>query len=162
MGHAHIPELPREEAAGLLARAAGSPRRRVPKILHEPGAVLNRVFNVMMADSYMQPHLHPGDEKIEKIALVEGRVAVLMFDDEGAVKRVVMLAEGQTDYVEVPAFTWHTYVMLSEHAITYETMMGRYEPDTWKGFAGWAPREESPESADYLALLKTTALTWTA
>lgn len=157
-----IPELPHEEVAGLLARAAGSPRRRVPKILHEPGAVLNRVFNVMMEDSYMQPHLHPGDEKIEKIALVEGRVAVLMFDDQGAVTRVVMLAEGQTDYVEVPAFTWHTYVMLSEHAITYETMMGRYEPDTWKGFAAWAPREESPEAANYLAQLKTTALTWTA
>lgn len=162
MSGTDIPALSHEALAALVARAAASPRRRVPKILHEPGAVLNRVFNVMMEDSYMQPHLHPGAEKIEKIALVEGRVAVLMFDDQGVVKRVVMLAKGQTDYVEVPAFTWHTYVMFSEHAVTYETMMGRYEPETWKGFAGWAPREDAPESGDYLAHLKATAEAWTA
>lgn len=161
--HAHVdtPELSREDADALLMRASESPRRRVPKILHEPGAELNRVFNVMMTDSYMQPHLHPGEEKIEKIALVEGRVAVLMFDDQGNAKRVVMLEAGGAGYVEVPAFTWHTYVILSEHAVTYETMMGRYEPETWKGFAQWAPPEDSPGASAYLDRLKTTALTWT-
>lgn len=153
-----IPQLPRADVEEFLRKAASSPRRRVPKILHEPGAVLNRVFNFMMQDSYMQPHLHPGDEKIEKIWLVEGKVAVLMFNDAGDVRDVVMLERGQVDFVEIPAFTWHTYVILSAHAVTYETMMGRYEPDTWKGFAGWAPPEGSPGSEAYLAALKAAAV----
>lgn len=157
MDHTVIPALSREETDHYLQQASTSGRRRVPKILHEAGAELNRVFNFMMQDSYMQPHLHPGDEKIEKIWLLEGRVAVLFFDDAGAVQRVVMLEKGGTDFIEVPAFTWHTYVMLSPHAVTYETMMGRYEPDTWKGFAAWAPPESAPEAGAYLAHLKAAA-----
>ena len=70
---------------------------------------------------------------------------------------VVMLERGQVEFVEIPAFTWHTYVMLSEHAVTYETMMGKYEPDTWKSSAAWAPPEGSAESVPYLAALKAAA-----
>jgi len=158
MEDAHIPQLSRQEIDAFLSRAASSPRRRVPKILHEPGDVLNRVVNFMMQDSYMQPHLHPGEEKIEKIFLIEGRIAVLMFDDRGAVKDLVMLEDGKVEYVEIPAFTWHTYVMLSAHAVSYETMMGRYEPETWKEFAEWAPSEGSPESVTYRDVLKAEAV----
>lgn len=158
MEDTHVPPLSPEETADLRARAASSPRRRVPKILHEPGAELNRVFNVMMHDSYMQPHLHPGPEKIEKISLVEGRIALLMFDDQGQVSRVILLEEGGDTFIAVPAFTWHTYVMLSDCAVTYETMMGRYEPSTWKRMAEWAPLENGPDSERYLASLRTEAL----
>jgi cupin fold WbuC family metalloprotein len=157
MEDTQIPELTRHEIDDFLSRAASSPRRRAPKILHEPGAVLNQVFNFMLHDSYMQPHLHPGVEKIEKISLVEGKIAVLMFTDEGGVRDVVVLERGHVEYVEIPAFTWHTYVMLSDGAVTYETMMGRYEPGTWKGFAAWAPAEATPECVPYLAALKAEA-----
>jgi hypothetical protein len=37
-------------------------------------------------------------------------------------------------------------------------MMGKYEPQTWKSFFTIAPPENTPESNDYLALLKTKAL----
>jgi cupin fold WbuC family metalloprotein len=152
-----IPRLSGAEIEDLLGRAARSPRRRHPKILHAPGDELNRVVNVMMQDTYMQPHLHPGEAKIEKIHLIAGQVAVLLFDDRGLVKTVVVLKKGGVESIEVPAFTWHTYVMLTESAITYETMMGRYEPETWKDMAAWAPRENAPESAAYLGVLKTEA-----
>lgn len=151
------PPLSAADAAEHLSRAQASPRRRVPKILHRQGEVLNRVFNFMMADSYMQPHLHPGPEKVEKIRVLEGRIAVVLFDDQGAPARVVPLAAGGDDYIEIPAFTWHTYVILSPHAITHETMMGKYEPDTWKGFASWAPPEGLPDSGEYLESLRALA-----
>jgi len=48
--------------------------------------------------------------------------------------------------------------MLTENVITYETMMGIYQPETWKKFAGWAPRENTLESIDYLALLRRQAI----
>lgn len=154
---ADLAQLTAEVAANGLRRAAESPRHRHPKILHAPGDELNRVFNFMMRDSYMQPHHHPGPEKIEHIRVVEGSLAVLFFDDAGNVEQIFHLAKGAVEHVAVPAYTWHTYVMLSDHVITYETMMGQYEPASWKEMASWAPPENSPESARYLATLKAAA-----
>lgn len=158
MHSSDIPALSSDDARALLDHAAASTRRRHPKILHAPGDEFNRVFNGMMHDSYMQPHHHPGPEKIERIYLIEGRIVVLFFDERGAIQRTVLLERGGVDMVEVPAFAWHTYVILSDHAITYETMMGRYEPATWKEMAAWAPTESDGSSAEYLATLKRQAV----
>ena len=125
--------------------------------MHKHGDEFNRVFNFMMQDSYMQPHLHPGEEKIENIHLIEGRVAALFFDDIGKITRCTILEKGGLELIEVPAFTWHTYIMLTERAITYETMMGIYKPETWKRFAEWAPQEDTVESVAYLTFLKQEA-----
>ena len=159
--NSQIPVLPKHEADDCLRQAAESTRRRHPKLLHNLGDEFNRVVNFIMHDSYMQPHLHPGPEKIEKIYLMEGKMAVLFFDDLGAVTTVTILEHGQTEFIAVPAFTWHTYVALSGHAISYETMMGEYAPKTWKEFAQWAPPENAPESSAYLQSLKDTAVSRT-
>ena len=162
MKDAQIPELSEQEISDCMSQAISSERRRFPKLLHSHGDEFNRVFNFIMQDSYMQPHLHPGDEKIEKIHLIEGKVAALFFDDQGVIKECTLLEKGGTELIEVPAFTWHTYVMLSDHAISYETMMGVYKPETWKKFAEWAPLEASLESLEYLNLLKQEAAKWTS
>lgn len=157
MSEDQIPRLGDSEIDEWLTRAAESPRRRVPNILHAPGDEFNRVVNFMLHDSYMQPHLHPGDEKIERIYPLRGKLAVLFFDDTGAVERVVTAERGGVECVEVPAFTWHTYVMLTDSVVTYETMMGEYEPKTWKEMAQWAPAEGTREAERYLAGLKEQA-----
>jgi cupin fold WbuC family metalloprotein len=154
-----MPTLSTAELRAGLEQAALSTRRRFPKILHEKGADLNRVVNFIMRDSYMQPHHHPSPEKIEKIYLMEGCLAVLFFDDAGLVTKVTVLEPGRLEFIAVPAFTWHTYVMLTEHAVTYETMMGEYSPKTWKEFAHWAPSENEPGSSAYLESLRSTVNT---
>ena len=159
--NSQIPSLSEQEANEGLHQADTSTRRRHPKILHNPGDEFNRVVNFIMHDSYMQPHLHPGPEKIEKIYVMEGKMAVLFFDDFGVVNEVTILEPGHIDFISVPAFTWHTYVMLSKHVISYETMMGEYAPKTWKEFAQWAPTEDAPESSTYLLSLRDTALSRT-
>ena len=158
MKEPRIPELSMQEMTDGLFQASHSIRRRHPKILHHQGAEFNRVFNFMMQDSYMQPHLHPGNEKIEEIYLIQGKIAVFFFNNRGAIGECTLLEDGLGGFIEVPAFTWHTYVMLSESAITYETMMGVYEPHTWKKFAEWAPKENSFESLAYLHFLKEKAM----
>jgi len=157
-----IPELSEQEISDCISQAASSKRARFPKLMHRPGDEFNRVFNFIMQDSYMQPHLHPGVEKIEKIYLVQGKVAVLFFDDQGAIKECTLLEKGGIELIEVPAFTWHTYIMLSKYAISYETMMGVYKPDTWKKFAEWAPQEGSLEWREYLERLKREVVKCTA
>lgn len=162
MENVQIPQLSEKEIQEGLVQANSLARHRHPKILHNPGDEFNRVINFMMEDSYMQPHLHPGVEKIEKIYLIGGRLATLFFDDSGSVKECTILEKGGIEMIEVPAFTWHTYVMLSDFAITYETMMGKYEPKTWKEFAEFAPTENSSESIVYLSVLKEEATKWIA
>jgi cupin fold WbuC family metalloprotein len=154
MSNVQIPPLSDQEMGDGIIQARNSDRKRFPKLLHKQGDVFNKVFNFMMHDSYMQPHLHPGSEKIEHIYLIKGRIAALFFDDAGEVKQCAILETGSTELIVVPAFTWHTYVMLTDYAVTYETMVGVYKQETWKEFANWAPREDSLESPDYLALLK--------
>lgn len=155
MTHKIIPSLLDSEKNFHFAQASSSIRKRSPKILHKKGDYLNKVFNFILSDSYMHPHLHPGEEKIEKMYLVDGAFALFLFDDKGEIEKTIVLEKGNNEFVEVPAFTWHTYVMLSQKAIIYETMEGKYDPDTWKKIASWAPIENSPEAIKYLEMLKS-------
>ena len=152
-----IPKLSPIEMSEYVQKAASSPRRRYPKILHKPGDEFNRVINFMMEDTYMQPHLHPGEEKIEKMYLIKGKFVVLLFNNNGEIEDVSYLEKGGMEYIEIPAFAWHTYVMLSECVVSYETMMGKYDPETWKTLADWAPAENTEESIPYLNALKQKA-----
>lgn len=154
----NIPKLSSTEITEYFQKADSSNRQRYPKILHKPGSEFNRVFNFMKKDSYMQPHLHPGEEKIEKMFLIQGEFAVILFDNKGQIKDILKLEKGSKEFVEIPAFAWHTYVMLSDEVITYETMIGKYDPETWKKLANWAPDENVKESLYYLKWLKQMSL----
>jgi len=154
MTNSSIPELSEQEAQEGLHFARTSSRCRHPKIIHKPGDELNQVFNFITLNSYMQPHMHPGDEKIEEIFLVKGRVAIFYFNDSGNILQIIELNKAGVDRVKVPAYTWHTYVMMEDEVITFETMMGKYDPATWKFMAPWAPKEMDLSSSLYLNELR--------
>ena len=154
MNNSNSPNLSSDEIVRNFEKARLSSRRRFPKILHKPGAEFNQVFNFILEDSYMQPHLHQGEEKIEKMYLIQGSFKVVFFNDNGNIENICVLEMGQCENIEIPASTWHTYVMLTEKVVVYETMEGIYNPDTWKKMADWAPEENTPESKPYLEFLK--------
>jgi cupin fold WbuC family metalloprotein len=118
--------------------------------------LINKVFNFILSSSYMQPHLHPGIEKIEKMYLLKGSFALIIFDEKGEIIESIILEKGKKEIVSVPAFTWHTYVMLTDQVIVYEEMEGVYHPSSWKEMASWAPQEDSPQAALYLENLKAS------
>jgi cupin fold WbuC family metalloprotein len=152
-----IPDLSDEEIDQHFKVAGDSIRKRSPKILHEKGDYLNKVFNFILADSYMHPHLHPGEEKIEKMHLIQGSFALVIFDEKGEIKETIVLEKGKKEYIAVPAFTWHTYVMLTKEVVVYETMEGVYDQATWKELAPWAPAENTAEAVLFLEMLKAEA-----
>jgi len=154
MRDSEVPVLLNDELKIHFELATNSIRNRSPKILHKKGAYLNQVFNFILKDSYMHPHLHPGKEKIEKMYLIKGSFALILFNEVGQITQKIILEEGKLDFIEVPAFTWHTYVMISDEVIIYETMEGIYEIDTWKKMASWAPKENSIDAENYLEILK--------
>ena len=153
-----IPDIDQNEIFELKSRAQQSTRSRYAKILHSSGDYKNKVFNAMLSTSYMQPHLHPGIEKDEKIHLIKGRLLVIFFDNDGTITKRHMQTENGLTLVEVPAYQYHTYIVLSDFALTYETMDGVYDPKNWKEMASWAPTEEDKYSASYLEQLKRLSL----
>ena len=150
-----IPELSSDEVSLYFSVAKNSERCRSPKIMHKQGDYHNRVFNFILEESYMHPHLHPSEEKIEKMFLLDGSFALITFDDDGEVTNTYVLAKGGRESIDVPAFTWHTYVMLTKEVIVFETMEGVYNPSTWKKMAPWAPSENTLEAPTYLEILKS-------
>lgn len=150
----NVPELSDKDIKYHFNASRKSERSRSPKILHSKGDYVNKVFNFILSNSYMHPHCHPGTEKIEKMHLVYGSFALITFDDNGKVIETNILEKDINEFVAVPAFSWHTYVMLSDEVIVYEEMNGVYEPSTWKEMASWAPKENTPEAVKYLESLK--------
>lgn len=136
-----IPELTLKQREEGYKKAQRSERKRHAFILHESGDYHNRVFNFLLNGTYMQPHSHPGPEKIEQIYLVDGVIDLIFFDDVGALQSVKRMDPNGCTHVSVPAFQNHTYRVHSLSAITYETMDGVYDPHTWKRLCGWAPSE---------------------
>jgi cupin fold WbuC family metalloprotein len=81
---------------------------------------------------------------------------LIIFDNEGKIIESIKLEEGKKEFIAVPAFTWHTYIMLTDQVIVYEEMEGVYHPSSWKEMAPWAPQEDSPQAALYLENLKAS------
>ena len=88
--------------------------------------------------------------------MLEGRVAVFVFDDAGNILERWELGNRRGDNrgIELPAGLWHTVAALSPDAVCYEVKPGPWDPASDKEFASWAPPEIDVEAAAaYLSAL---------
>jgi cupin fold WbuC family metalloprotein len=138
----------------LLEQASRSPRGRVPYRFHEHEEPVQRMLNAILPGSYITPHKHQNPDKVELIAVLTGKAAVLAFSDDGALQDIFLLEpDGPVRGVDIPPRAYHNFVALTP-CVVLEIVQGPYHPDTHKQFAPWAPVEGTPESADYLAELE--------
>ena len=87
--------------------------------------------------------------------MLRGRLGLVEFDDAGAVMRTLKVgAGGAAIGVDVAHGTWHTAVALEDETVFLEAKAGPYLPLTAEEKAPWAPAENSPEAAAYLAKMK--------
>ncbi len=140
----------------VCAEAAASPRRRKNRNFHprdeHPG---HRLLNALMADTYIPPHRHLDPNKDETYVVLRGRLGLVEFDDAGAVMQTLKVgAGGAAIGVDVAHGTWHTAVALEDETVFLEAKAGPYLPLTAEEKAPWAPAENSPEAAAYLAKMK--------
>lgn len=134
--------------------AAGSPRRRMNHNFHAgPGDNPHRFLNVLMKDTYVQPHRHLNPPKAETFLILEGAAEAILFDNAGAVTARYRLgedsAEGHLWGIDIPAGIWHTVLPRSACAVCFEVKPGPWDPATDKEFAPWAPAEGDPSAAAY-------------
>jgi cupin fold WbuC family metalloprotein len=149
----------------LLHEAAESPRRRQHRNLHTSYTdPCQRLLNAIELDSYIRPHRHALDPKVECLFAVRGKFSLITFDERGSPERVVRFGtelhgrDGQLDLgVEVPAATWHTVIALVPGSVLLEVKAGPFDPHAAKELAPWAPEEHSVAAESYFQTLRRVA-----
>lgn len=125
----------------LVARAATSPRRRLNLNLHaSPADPIQRFLNAGAPGSYVRPHRHAAS-RWELFTALRGRIAVILFDDAGAVTRRHRLEAGTGELIEIPGGTWHSFVFALPGSVALEVKPGPYVAASDKEMAAWAPGE---------------------
>jgi cupin fold WbuC family metalloprotein len=133
----------------ITAGARTSSRGRMNHNFHSsPDAPVHRFLNVLTRATYVQPHRHRDPPKHESFLVLEGRIAVFVFSDEGAVLSAWILG-GDISGIDLPAGAWHTVVALTDTAVCYEVKPGPWDSASDKEFAAWAPREGDPNAEAY-------------
>jgi cupin fold WbuC family metalloprotein len=143
----------------LAARATASPRRRMNHNLHPTLAdPIQRLLNAFEPGTYVRPHRHPQPGRWELFLCLRGRVAVLTFAADGAVReRVVLEAGGPTLAVEIPPGVCHSLASLAPGTVLFELKPGPYVALADKDFAAWAPAEGEPACAAFARWLESAA-----
>jgi cupin fold WbuC family metalloprotein len=135
----------------LKSKAIGSERLRCTynfhKILDDS---LQRMLNVLNKNTYVRPHKHENPDKREAFIILEGKVVVFEFDENGNPTSHIILNRNSQDFgCEIAPKTWHTIICLEDNSVLYEVKDGPYDELTDKNFANWAPTEGSEGTAEY-------------
>ena len=147
----------------LTAQAQGNLRKRQHRNIHQSYAdPCQRLFNALEPTSYIRPHRHAGDPGQELLIAVRGAMALVAFDDSGAVLDILRFGSEKygTDLAvgaEVSAFQWHTVIALQSGCILLEVKAGPFDLSRAKDLAPWAPEEGSSVAIEYLDKLAALA-----
>ena len=141
----------------LLEKVDESPRKRVRLCLHDNvGNPLHEMAIVLGRGSYIRPHKHEG--KTESFHIIEGRLSVVFFDDQGKVEKVIRMGpckSGLTFFYRLATSCFHAVIPESEYVIFHETTNGPFNPEDTE-YANWAPPETEVEDArEYVDILLT-------
>jgi cupin fold WbuC family metalloprotein len=133
-----IIEIQPAQLAALKKLAAAAPLRRARFCLHQShrDAVQEMVI-AFCQDTYNRPHRH--DNKSESFHVIEGRLAVVFFDNEGKVTHRIRLetpGQGGPFLYRLCSSLWHAVIPLTEFVVIHETtagpfVQGQAEPAPW-------------------------------
>ena len=143
--------------AQLEGRARTSPRGRQHLNLHadydEP---CQKLLNALTRGSYIQPHRHRIDPKVECLVALKGRFGCILFDDEGRPLRTYLLGPNEDlTGIQIEPHQWHTLFAMDTSGILLEVKSGPFKPNIAKEPAPWAPEEGSPQALSFLEHLRS-------
>ena len=128
-------------------KALKSPRRRMNHNFHDAlDDPVNRLINAMEPETYLRPHRHKNPDKIEFFLVLRGKVALFLFDDQGAITNSYVLNPKAGMFGgEIPADVWHTLLVLESGSTVFEVKQGPFTPLSPENFASWSPAPEDKE-----------------
>jgi cupin fold WbuC family metalloprotein len=146
----------RELLGRITAEALQSPRLRKNHNIHPSDeSRCHRLLNAIEPASYIRPHRHLDPEKDEAFILMNGRLGIILFADNGAVTETVLLSQANGNLAaDIPHGVYHTAISLETGTLFYETKAGPYLPLAEDEKASWAPEESDPGAEKFLELLR--------
>ncbi len=140
---------------GLKAKALALPGSGARLCLHRDQTdAVQEMIIVHRKGAYVRPHRHDG--QTESFHVLEGRMLVVIFDDEGNVTdRFQMAPCGGDDcfMVRLADGCWHTMLPQTETVVFVEMTSGPFDAETHNTYAPWAP--DGSAAADTERFLKT-------
>ncbi len=130
-----------------MLKAQQSPRLRMNYNFHDSlDDPINRLINAMEPGTYLRPHRHKNPDKTEIFLLLRGKVALFLFDDIGIITEQHLLNPKNGVYGgEIPAYVWHTLLVLEPGSVIYEVKQGPFKPLSPENMAPWSPEPEDTE-----------------
>ena len=142
------------DIAATAAQAATVARKRINHNYHDLADSVQRMLNAVEPDSYVRPHRHVTPPKTETFLIMQGRLAVLLFDDAGLITHTHILDGIVLKGIDIKPGLWHSIVALDSGTVVFEVKDGPYVPATDKDFASWAPPENTAAAQEYLQYMK--------
>lgn len=141
----------------VIAKDAGG--KNVRFCLHEgPDSVFHNMIILEYPDKYYPPHKHL--TKGETFHIIEGKIAVFTFNEDGSVLDASILDDKENLIYRVGVNMYHAVMPLSSWVIYHESKPGPFVPNLDSIFPPWAPvvenlKEVSIFKQKLIELLKT-------
>ena len=143
-----LTSLAAADLAFLKTAAVASPLHRARLCVHsDPGAPLHEMLIVHARGLYVRPHKHLFTPR--SYHMIEGRMTVFVFADDGRLMRTIRLAEpgaGELFYCRFPPGIFYSVQPDTEFALFHETGTGPFDPKNVV-HAPWAPEDTDEPGA---------------
>ena len=151
-----ISEISDDDIELLKSRATAHPDRKARLCAHRSVEdALHEMIIVHASGAYIRPHRHR--RKTESFHVVEGELLVVIFEEDGQVRRSIEMAppgSGKAFYYRLNESLFHTALPISDWIVFHEVTNGPFDR-TETEFADWAPIEQDRQGAkDYLRHLQ--------
>jgi|TARA_B100000315_G_C14556383_1_gene578336 cupin fold WbuC family metalloprotein len=122
--------------------ACRNQRKRARFCAHNDiSAPVHEMFIFHRKETYVRPHKHLS--KAESFHLVEGEADVLLFDEQGNLKKIINLGKyesGKCFFYRIPESCYHTQIF-KQDTIFHEVTKGPFEKNDTV-FPSWAPPDD--------------------
>jgi len=143
-----VTKIDMEAIEFLKTKAAGNKRKRVRICAHpDVDDSLHEMLIAHTKGAYVRPHKH--QNKSESFHIIEGKLAVIIFNEDGSIAEVIKMTEPQSNgffYYRLSASYFHTVIPLSDFVVFHETTNGPFKREDTL-FPAWAPPEEDSEAS---------------
>ena len=116
----------------VIQQAKESPRLRMNYNFHtDLNDKCQRLLNALEPGTIMPIHHH---KVAEVYVLLQGRLRVMAYDDNGKEIESVILDSHEGNYgIQIPANTWHSLEVLESESVIFEVKEGPYIPHEMGG-----------------------------
>lgn len=136
---------------GLKASRMSERLRMILPLHRSQDAEVQRIINFLQPGTYIRPHMHPLPHATETIVLLSGSIRFFTFDEKGGLKTDCVLSSDPIPGIaDIERGVWHSFLVLEEDTILFETKKGPYNADTDKVFADWSPEEGAPGASGWM------------